>query len=1059
MDRSAFPVTGAVPLSEGALPLPEVERLELRSSSGDTVPLQAGVTGRWPDGSVKWLLLDFPVDVAAGEAARFELVRGQGTPGASPMGRAGAGEVQVDTGAIVGRFADGKLTIHRSGDRGAVLVEDVVSHVETQDRNGGRQSYALRMGQAELELNGPRRAVVKVTGWHASADDQGQYSPSVIRYVFYRDQPLVRVYHTFVVSGNPREFLLGDVSLRVQLVETMDRASVLGRSQPAALSGPVSVFQENRYEPRYPEHKHAREFEGHYEARIDGQVVAEGQEYEGAVTLGGEAGGLSVFVKDFWQLSPKALAYDPGQGELYVGLCPGKFAAPLDLMRTELREPEHWRDYVQAESDSWGKFSPTYVPHNRAHSAMGMSRTHEIVLRFDEAGEPAEPETLVKLFSVPTVPFVSGEWNMATGAVGELVTPRRYPEYDAITTAMTDLVIESIEEGGWYGLMTHGNVHYGWDKGCGCWMKYSPKWGWYHAGHMMNGGTMPQVLWHQYLRTGRPDYYELAEARSRQVEDLSVLHYHDDETLIGGMLRHGGPDPWIGSRSRHGAHSPLGGIPLHHYVTGYEHAADVTHLVGQKIYQHKDFNHSRSMDTDMANMVLYYQFTGEERYLERAKEYLDYYYRTRDEASQQMTFIQYFATALRWFYDMSDDPQVRQGIREVYLMRFDEAFARRQHAGNPEMAAFAWQLDPTEERQQVMEETLTSFYRSGTGQIGWYDNMLLKSPNEYMLATAMHYALRQLEKATADVVDAPRITPEGGTFGDSVAVELSTPQPGARIVYTTDGATPDENSPEYEQPITIDSTTTLQARALADGKSPSTVTQIEFVHEPVQFSRDGLQLWLRADRGVDVGDDGRVEAWRDQSGQGRHALPLSNWSDPPFFVENAAGDKPAVRAEGDQSLQLYRLAPLFGDGTLLFLAAFGAGEGGEGVEGRGYSGSLVGDDDEGHIALGDMPNAQLNVKFSATGDGATIGLQQPYQPGTFAIWTLIREGGRLRLYRDGELQGEASARTETFNISALLTQRSWGVNGFRGQLAEMLIYNRALPDDERTEVEQAVVQP
>lgn len=52
-----WPVTSGVPFPGGALG--SARNVRLLNADGKTVPLQARVTGRWADGSVKWLLLDF----------------------------------------------------------------------------------------------------------------------------------------------------------------------------------------------------------------------------------------------------------------------------------------------------------------------------------------------------------------------------------------------------------------------------------------------------------------------------------------------------------------------------------------------------------------------------------------------------------------------------------------------------------------------------------------------------------------------------------------------------------------------------------------------------------------------------------------------------------------------------------------------------------------------------------------------------------------------------------------------------------------------------------------
>jgi hypothetical protein len=59
---------------------------------------------------------------------------------------------------------------------------------------------------------------------------------------------------------------------------------------------------------------------------------------------------------------------------------------------------------------------------------------------------------------------------------------------------------------------------------------------------------------------------------------------------------------------------------------------------------------------------------------------------------------------------------------------------------------------------------------------------------------------------------------------------------------------------------------------------------------------NSLQLWLRADAGVDT-LNGTVSRWRDQSGKGNDAIQI-NTIRQPLFVENALNHKPVLRFDG-----------------------------------------------------------------------------------------------------------------------------------------------------------------
>lgn len=69
--RSSWPVTSGVPLGRGVMR--DGAQTALFSGDGLQVPLQSEVLSRWPDGSVRWLLLDFSIDLAAHETKRLTL--------------------------------------------------------------------------------------------------------------------------------------------------------------------------------------------------------------------------------------------------------------------------------------------------------------------------------------------------------------------------------------------------------------------------------------------------------------------------------------------------------------------------------------------------------------------------------------------------------------------------------------------------------------------------------------------------------------------------------------------------------------------------------------------------------------------------------------------------------------------------------------------------------------------------------------------------------------------------------------------------------------------------
>lgn len=70
----------------------------------------------------------------------------------------------------------------------------------------------------------------------------------------------------------------------------------------------------------------------------------------------------------------------------------------------------------------------------------------------------------------------------------------------------------------------------------------------------------------------------------------------------------------------------------------------------------------------------------------------------------------------------------------------------------------------------------------------------------------------------------PTFSPAPGTYASPQSITISDASPGALIYYTTDGSTPTTASPQYASPITLSSTTTLQAIAAGNGYSASSVS-------------------------------------------------------------------------------------------------------------------------------------------------------------------------------------------------------------------------------------------
>jgi len=87
--------------------------------------------------------------------------------------------------------------------------------------------------------------------------------------------------------------------------------------------------------------------------------------------------------------------------------------------------------------------------------------------------------------------------------------------------------------------------------------------------------------------------------------------------------------------------------------------------------------------------------------------------------------------------------------------------------------------------------------------------------------------------ATQPQVATPTFNPAAGTYTTAQSVTLMDVSPGANIYYTTNGSTPTTSSTLYTAPITVATTTTIQAKAVVTGWIDSAVASATYTIQAI----------------------------------------------------------------------------------------------------------------------------------------------------------------------------------------------------------------------------------
>ncbi len=502
------PVIFGIPLPEGALGRPDSVRL----SDGDRelLPIDRTVLVRWPDRTIKWLLLSTNVALLAGETKTLTLELGTevqpSIPMIAPPVRDDGDTLDVSRGATA-------LRITRSTGEGTIASADgeitplPISRLIANDGT----VFTGRVEHVEVEEEGLHRAVVLVRGHHTNEAGE-RYFGFEMRYFLHAGDPFVRVDHILQHDIVSAEMEYGDEmksfrSLDLVFPAADNRATVmLEDGATGSLSSGQRLFQheDNAYE----------------------MADSEGTRAPGVATMGG----LTVAVRDFWQNWPKAFAVE--DGSLAVGLYPA--VTPSDRYA---ERPNEQVLYYYLRDGSYTFRS-------------GFEKRHELLI--GPAGAAA-PEQLLARMNEPLLVTAPPEWYIGSGAVHQIaeVEGAEFPAYDETLSECVDNHVEIRERDRYYGLMNFGD------------------W-WGERGN--NWGNIEYDLQHaclaQYFRTGDRRFFALAEEAARHNADVDIVH-----SAAGQVAGPGGPrrvgQAWVHSMGHTGGYYPYDYIGMSIYSQGY----------------------------------------------------------------------------------------------------------------------------------------------------------------------------------------------------------------------------------------------------------------------------------------------------------------------------------------------------------------------------------------------------------------------------------------------------------------------------------------------------------
>ncbi len=610
------PMTVGVPFPQGVLS--EESNVRLVDEEGAELPLQTRVTARWSRfGSVKWLLCDFLADLD-GESRNYYLEYGP------DIERRSAEMMQVtdaDEGfpsLHAGRIRVGENGIEHDAEGNgvfqAVFGEDAL-HGAFVTHENGRKFTVPADREHVVEETGSEKTVVRRTGWYVHEQSAKEFCQFVTRFVFHRDSPVVRIFHTWIFTGDGSRDRIADMGWRFETAHAMEDARLL------------TSFQNGQWQPERSLVQY--DYQNY-------MLIADGTEYyvKGRTpgVFSAEIGDSRVVfgAKDFWQNFPSELETEDHGFTFYNwprNNPPATFERPVPPSQAFLHRFAHEGELLDfrlpdeyAEGTIWNA-ACSYERHwaegkPESANAQGIARTEEMFLYL--AGTDESMDNAVRVMrglndeSLRAV--VDPAWMAQSDVFGPLhpYDPQSYPEDEHLYEQIVDAPSRWNERLGFYGMWLHGDLP-AWSIGL------QRRHASLYRTIRKNHHGWPQT-WIPFIRSGSPRQLKHAEAATRQMLDANFCHYatEDVDASVGAnhYRRQGWWDrsllPWAGRCGPHRRSYTVDCDYIWHayYLTGYTRARDVALLFGELTQEdHRTLSTSRTTESVLPSYLKMYQAT------------------------------------------------------------------------------------------------------------------------------------------------------------------------------------------------------------------------------------------------------------------------------------------------------------------------------------------------------------------------------------------------------------------------------------------------------------------
>lgn len=473
---------------------------------------------------------------------------------------------------------------------GLVCTPLIVSpHNNSLDGPWPNQSglYSQKDGEVRIMSNDSERAVLSIKG--KLSKNKEQMTSFNLIYSFYKNSEKIDISHTFKSLENPAEIRYLSVGIAFPLIAKSD--SIQFASEDESKEGlqiknfhektiRITQFHNGTYRyPGYPNLK-ANPYHPKYRITSDQDVIHQGKNALGILSLNHPHGQIKLLMRDFKQHYPSELEYESKTNTLRAYMWP-KSEGEMDLRTWSERKDGQWKQLTKDANSGHinakkikGIFSKEkhHIDKITRFSRMGASWTRKIRLDFSHHKNTYQNIKDVALsWQYPIRPFVSNRYNCQTVATGFPARAYDFDQFPYIETFRNYLLLSILKaHEDWlqvYGMWYRGALRYKFETDNPL-SRSIFKLNWNRRWFGQESAKSPSnIFLLEYLRTGYEKYFNYGQTIAYYAMNCIYRTEHPIPRIIGYAGKHSA-EPY--SRGNDTSHTNLDGMALYYLLSGDE---------------------------------------------------------------------------------------------------------------------------------------------------------------------------------------------------------------------------------------------------------------------------------------------------------------------------------------------------------------------------------------------------------------------------------------------------------------------------------------------------------